>query len=691
VRSLWSLIALALSTGVPGALPAQDQPALEEIIVTAEAREEELQDVPVAVTAFSAGEIQAAGIESTSDFIALTPNVTFDDSFTVGNSFVTVRGVAQINNADSPMAIVIDGVPQNNQKQFKMDLYDIERIEVVKGPQGALYGRNAIGGAVVIATRPPTDEFESYLQVGAGNGGFIRANAAISGPLVEDSLFFRLAGSFKESDGLIRNTYLGEKVDFYDSGDVRGKLTWFATENLIVDFRIASSRLDGGAIYDVAFFDDTGPENTNTEQSPVTDILGDSERDIDELTLKLDWLVAGGTFTSITASTHVKEDYYGDLDFCNPVDCPDGLFGFGQVDQTQSLDVEMLSQEFRFTSPGDEPFRWLAGAYLLDTQRDLDALATLVDLGGFPVVDSFEKNDNLAWAVFGKVDYDFDERWEISASLRYDDDTRDQTDALTGTSRKISFDAWQPKATLTWHFTDDQLLYATYAKGFRSGGFNGIGGRAFQDETVDNYEIGYKSTHLNRRLRVNAAAFHSQSHDFQFFFVDLNAGGAQVIDNLDKVSLEGFEVETEALITDTWRVFGGVGLLDSSIDAFDPDLTVPAQIGNKSPKTTDYTFNVGTQIDFPLGPLTGSIRADYERRGDRYWHPDNVDVMGPVSLLGLRASVHGESWTLTLWGRNISDEFYYEDFNAVPFTGLPWNIGFPAKPDTYGVDFRYDF
>ena len=208
---------------------------------------------------------------------------------------------------------------------------------------------------------------------------------------------------------------------------------------------------------------------------------------------------------------------------------------------------------------------------------------------------------------------------------------------------------------------------------------------------MDSFEIGYKSMHLDNRLRFNAAAFYADSTDFQFFFVDLNAGGAQVIDNLDEVSLSGLEIEFEALLTDNWQIFGGLGLLDSSIDAIAPDLGVPAQVGNKSPRTTDSSINLGTEFTFAVGALDAALRLDYERRGDKYWHPDNVDVMGPVDLLNLRASIGNDTWSIAVWGRNIGDEFYYEDFNAVAFTGLPWNIGFPAKPDSYGIDFRYQF
>lgn len=667
-------------------------PALEEVMVTAELRSENLQEVPIAVTAFTADEIVSRGIESTADFVSLTPNVTFDDSFTVGNSFVVVRGVTQINNADSPVAIVVDGVPQNNQKQFKMELYDVERIEVLKGPQGALYGRNAIGGAVNIVTKAPTNEFEGYLTAGAGNGGLQKFQGAVSGPIIEDELLFRVAGSYRESDGLIKNTFLDTEVDFVESYDLRARLQWFPAEALSVDFRVATSQLEGGAVYDAAFINGTSPDNTNQKASPITDILGDSERTIDEVTIKVDYTMDAGTFTYIGGFTDITEDYYGDLDFCNPVDCPAGFFGFGQVDQAQELDVELLSHELRFTSADDQRLRYTAGLFFIDTDRSLSTVATLTQLGNIPIVQSLEENDNSAWAVFAQASFDLTDALEITASIRFDEDDREQTDASTGASRDASYDEWQPKLTLTWTPAEDQLLYATYARGFRSGGFNGIGGREFLPETVDNFELGYKSTWMNDRLLFNAAAYAAESNDFQFFYVDFNAGGAQVIDNLKEVSLRGLEVEIKYLASENLSFYASAGFQDSDIEDFDANLGVPAERGNRSPRTTDHTINIGGLYETPISQtLSAFLRVDYEIRGDRYWHTDNVDVMDSVDLLGARVGVTADRWSITAWGRNLTDEFFYEDFTAQTFSGLPSNIGFATRPRSYGVDFRFEF
>lgn len=693
-------LVVSVSLASAGALAQSQEPseaqsgrlALEEVMVTAELRSENLQEVPVAVTAFTADEIVNRGIESTADFVALTPNVTFDDSFTVGNSFVAVRGVTQINNADSPVAIVVDGVPQNNQKQFKMELYDVERIEVLKGPQGALYGRNAIGGAVNIVTKAPSNELEGYLSAGAGNGGLQKIQGAISGPIVKDELMFRLAASYRERDGLIKNTFLNQEVDFLESYDVRAKLLWLPSDDLTVDFRIATSELEGGAVYDSAFIDGTSPDNTNQERSPITDILGESERSIDELTLKIDYALAGGTLTYIGSYTDITEDYFGDLDFCNPVDCPAGFFGFGQVDQAQDLEVELMSHEIRFTSSDDQRLRYTGGLFYIDTERSLTTIATLADLGNIPIVQNMEDNDNSAWAVFAQADFDLTDALELSVSMRYDEDEREQTDAATGATRDASFDEWQPKVTLTWTPADNHLFYATYGRGFRSGGFNGVGGREFLPETVDNFELGYKSTWMDDRLLLNVAAYRAESDDFQFFYVDFNAGGAQVIDNLEEVLLTGLELELKWVATENLSFYASGGFQDSDIEAFNPNLGVPAARGNKSPRTTEHTINLGALYEASLSAtLDGFFRVDYEIRGDRYWHPDNVDVMDSVNLLGARIGVAAERWSITAWGKNLGDEFFYEDFNAQTFTGLPSNIGFATTPRSYGIDLRYDF
>jgi iron complex outermembrane recepter protein len=695
-RTVLYPLAVALLTAMSAASadpPPTADDRLADVVVTAQRREQKLQDVPVSVIAFSELAIQQAGIRNTADVMAMSPNVSFDQSFTVGNSFITMRGIEQINNADPPVAVVVDGVPEGNQKQLKMELFDVERIEVLEGPQGALYGRDAIGGAINIITKQPTNSFSGFAQIGGGSGSEREGTFAASGPIVPDTLLFRVSGEYKDYDGQITNSYLDQKVDFYTSKDVRGRLLWFASDAIKVDLRFAHTDNFGGATYDVAI-PNTVTDPTNAQNlDPHADILGNSELQSDEGTLKADWKLAPGTLTWITGWTKLNEKYYGSLGFCNPVDCPGGFFGLGSLDQHQDLDVRLTSHELRFTSDASSAFRYIVGAYYLSTHRYLLTTAHLLDVVGQPaIVDSNEYDNNTAYAGFAQLDWDIAKGTTLDLSGRYDKDERNQTDETALTQRSQDFDAFQPKLTVSHKYDPTQLTYFTYSTGFRSGGFNGIGQLApFKKELLRNFEVGYKSTWLDQRLTFNVAAFVERDTDFQFFYVDLAAGGAQVISNLSSVGIVGGEIETQMVLTPGWTAYLNLGLLDSKIRAFDPNLGVPAAVDNKTPKTVPEKINIGTQKEWTFNGYTASARVDLEHRGKKYWDTSNVDVMNAVDLLSARAALKHGPWELAVAGRNLLNKYYFEDFNAKTFTGLPNNIGWPAQPRFFEATLRYDF
>ena len=714
-----TLLALALSA----AGPALAQQQLEEIVVTAQYREQNLQEVPVAVTAFTADEISRAGIESTQDFINLTPNMTLDDSFTIGNTFVQVRGVAQINNADSPVAIVIDGVPQNNQKQFKQELFDIERIEVLKGPQGSLYGRNAIGGAVNIVSKAPSDDLEAQIKVGAGNGGLKKVNGVISGPIAEDKVYYRLAAAYKDFDGVVDNTFLDTEVDFYTTKDIRGRLLWNINDALTADFRLSWSDADGGCCYDTFRFNPAtgnapnplGLSNPNANEftEPAMNILGRTDvLESTEITAKLTYESEPGEFTYILNHTEVEEDYFADLDFTDGVENSLGFFFtnffFGGMpvaaDQQQLLDVDLTSHEFRFTSPDDRRLRWIAGLYYLQTDRTLATIAgfdfqpttpvfSRDQFSGVAFVNLLDDNDNDAWAVFGQLEYDLTDDLELALGLRYDRDERNHMGFVVGTDvatdRSETFSDLQPRVVLTKQWNEDALTYVSYSRGFRSGGFNGpaLGSTPFKEETLDNFELGFKSTWADQRVLFNGALFYGLSEDFQFFFVDL-VTASQVIANIDEVDILGLELEVQALVSDGWSVYGTLGYTDAEIEK---SLARPQDEGNHAPKNQEYTFNIGTQYAFPMGNMEGRFRVDYERRGRKYWHPDNQNSMDPFGLLNARFSIEGDRYTVAAWAKNLQDREYWQDYNAAAFSGAFGDIGFLGRGRTVGVDFEYRF
>jgi iron complex outermembrane recepter protein len=674
---------------------------LENITVTAQGRAQALQEVPISVKTFSAKQIEQMGITSTQDFINLTPNVSFDNSFTFANSFITIRGVSQLNNADSPVAVVIDGVPQNNQKQLKMNLFDIQRIEVLKGPQGALFGRNAIGGAITIETKQPTNTVEGFGGVEVGNGDTVSVSAGISGPIIDNKLLYRIAGESRSAGGLIENTYLGENVDkVKHDNSLRAKLLAFATDDLQLDFRVNLNEYAGGATWDSR----VASGDANDIESPRSNILGHTQGHTNDFSFKAQYSLAGGTLSAITSYTDLAEKYRGDIDFSNPVDLPGGFLNLGiQVGQGQNLDVKMLSQEVRFTSADDKPFRWIAGALFLNTKRDLETRA-FIDTDSDPsqydtgtaLIDRSEHNNNNAYSLFGQVEQDFSTATTLALGLRYDRDERHQTDvgpdAATNADgdRKKAFNSLQPKLTLTQHLTSNVIGYGTYSTGFRSGGFNAPGLPEFKSETLQNFELGLKSTLLDKRLFLNGSVFYANSKDFQYFYVRA-ADGAQLINNLDRVHITGVDIDFQYLPVAGLQFDGGLGTTNSRIKANAAD---PTTVGHYTPKAMPFKATLGAQYTMAVAAnLTGTARVDVEHRGKRYWQIDNADVESAMNLVNLRLSLSQakDRWSVYLYGKNVTDKKYYADYNPAAYSGLGYAIGSLAQPRTFGIGAKVRF
>src|SRR5580692_6752838 len=229
---------------------AADSDELEEIVVTARKREESLQNVPVAVDAFSAQTIQSAGIESPRDFVAMVPNMTLVEVQNVGNSFITIRGISQARNSEPSVAVLVDGVLEPNPYEFDQELNDIKEIEVLKGPQGALYGRDAIGGAIIIQTADLSDHFEGSVKAGIGNGLSEKAQAAVSGPIDDaGTLRYRASLNFYNTDGYLENVALGQKADPYRDYSGRLRLVWKPSDQWTADLRFMRDRVDTTAYY----------------------------------------------------------------------------------------------------------------------------------------------------------------------------------------------------------------------------------------------------------------------------------------------------------------------------------------------------------------------------------------------------------------------------------------------------------
>lgn len=697
-------------TSAQGASAEADSAGLETIIVKSQRREEKLQDVPVAVKAFSAKQIDEAGIKGTQDFINMTPNMSIDNAQEYGNSYVVIRGLTSFNGADLPVAVVVDGVPQGNQFQLKMNLFDVQSIEVLKGPQGALYGRNAIGGAINIETKQPKNKFEGFGGFEVGNGGAIELSGGGSGAIVDDLVLLRVVGQTKKSNGLIENTFLGKKVDGIDHDDsLRAKLAVIASDAVKLDFRASTNDYKAGATWDSIVNPPGTVRTPNDIVPPRSNLLGQSWGTTGDFSFKADVETGLGVVTAITGYTKLTENYRGDLDFSNAQDLPGGFLGFGfQAGQGQSSDVKMLSQELRITSPSTQSLRWIAGTYYLNTKRS-NILKAFVDTNGQlsqwddpakTIINRSDSNNNTATAYFGQLDYDLTRDLTLSGALRYDRDERNQHDLNTGESRAATFDSLQPKVTLTRKFTSNVMSYATYSTGFRSGGFNGAGLPDFKAENIKNYEVGTKTTLLDKRLILNAAVFYSQAKDFQFFHVDA-VTAAPIIANIDKVDIKGLDIDFRYLPAKGWQLDGGIGIADSKIMQ---NAAEPASVGKYTPKANPLKANLGIQYMTPvIANVNGSIRLDIEHRGKKYWAPDNVAVSDALDLINLRfgLSESKDKWSASLFVRNLTDKKYYADYNPAKYSGLSYNVMSPtpmpldigslAPPRTFGLEAKFRF
>jgi iron complex outermembrane recepter protein len=722
VRTAAQLLA---GTAVLLAMPALAQNAAAaaatedtgEIIVTATRRADTVQNTPAAITAFNAAAITSAGIERPGDFIGLTSNVNLVETQNAGNAFVIIRGITQARNSEPSVAVIVDGIQQVNPAQFNQELFDIEQIEVLKGPQGGLYGRNAIGGAIIIKSKAPTNELSGKITAGVDNGFGYYVRGNVSGPIAEN-LKFRLSGSWYDTDGFIENSFLNEKADPIKDLNLRGNLLWTPTDGLDVDLRVAYSNLQTQALY----FNIVNDVNDTSLPVRVNN-RGQNDREMWNAALKVRYSGDWGTVQNVFSYDRVTEVLTGDAFNFLPI--RESLFfqffGF-DLNQSQYLEVDAWSNELRYESPADRPLQFTAGTYMVGTKRYIST-GNMIDTGAgvFPVFRTPSTNplnpqfsfladsqDNFAWAVFANTSWKVNDQLRVDASLRYDRDNRENTtltptaflpnvpgfpQGVTGEVRERSFQSWQPKVTITWKPVDNVTLYGGWSRGFRSGGFNqtGVGGVAasngivgvndiFEAEVAETFEVGLKTQTSDRLLTFNAAAFTTRTEN-SYFFVFLAANSTQNLGNVPLAQIKGFELEATLRPMKGLDISAGLGYTDSEIKRF----ADAAQIGNELPLISRYTLNAGINYVAPLSDtLNLNARVDYRRTGRTWWDVQNSTSRNPVDIVDARLGFSGERWSVTAFSQNLFNEIYNAEFS-------PGGFVFKARPRRYGIEASFNF
>ena len=687
------LVGLSFATVFVAPSIAQDaDDTVDEIIVTSRYRAEKLSDVPDSITPFTLEEIERYRIERINRVASLTPNLRFSDDQEVGVSTLVIRGVRQNRGTGQPpVSYRIDGVSATNNLLTTQELFDLESVDVLRGPQGALYGRNAIGGAVLIATRQPTATPEFRLRFTAAEGQDYTLAGTASGPLAGDNLLGRFSFRVQDREGQLRNAYLDNQyVDYKESSAFRGKLLFEPNDRLTIDLRAHYLDQDGGSGYFMPgsdFYLPLPPPNPPIivdvpEYEIQSNKIGESFVRSSELSAKIDYELGWATLTSITSFTDVDSGNDQDLDqtFVEAIDIV-------VIDNS-----ETIAQELRLVSDDDRQLRWVAGISYFSQERFRSLATTFLGTPVPPAAQDLELED---LAVFGSLSYDVSDRLELTLAFRWDEETpRDITQGRSKTFREL-----QPKVSLAYNIREGLLGYVTVGKGFRAGGFNNLAPGSnfepgFDKESLISYEAGLKASAYDGRLRAGMSLFFIDYTDQQYFLFDQT--GTQANINVPKSEIAGGELELTAQATDSLLLNLGVGFTDSEIVEYEdiPGVLVPASeiIGKNVPGAPVLSLNLAMQHTAALSDSLDLVsRIDFEHRGKTYWTLDNVDTQEAYNLTNLSIALEKERWSTRLYVNNVFDEEYIEWFFGARFIGLPADIAWPSKPRQAGIEFSFSY
>ncbi len=664
---------------------------IAEVTVTARRRQESLQRVPEQITVFTSSDIVNAQITSYQDFANLTPNFQSFENFRKGVFNITVRGIPTVQGGEVPVTVLVDGVQVSGLDFINQDLFDLQNIQVVRGPQGAVYGRGAIGGAILINTLKPADEFEGGVEAAyTSEIDEYRATGSVSGPIVKDVARFRLAASHADREGFIDNSLAGGQCDFVEETIFRGRLLLQPSENLSIDAK--ANYLDGFTYATcLNFSTDADPflgDGENWPSDLPRDFKQFDDREIQEYSLKIDYETPLGTLTSATGYQLSESFSPGDVDF-GPVIQP--------VFFENPVDVDSWNTDLHFVSKPVNNLRWILGGFFQDrtTENFL-----VVGIGPPPIqppffFNSVQEDISKASAVYGELTYEPSDKAELSVALRYDEDKRESQDVtVPGSFIEETFTELQPRASFAYRWNEDLMTYVTIGRGFRSGGFNsladiqavGLTDRRFDEETATTYEAGLKGTFMDGLLNVNAALFRTDFDNQQFFFVD-TVNIARVVITFPETRINGAELELNLRPMQGLDLNASLGIADGEVQeggTFAPDDVA-------SPNSHEYTFNLTGQH---LTSLTRRIdlrtRLDYERRGPIYYDRQNRFRYHETDFLNAFLAFEWGNYTVALFGRNITDE-------RIPTTFFTDGGGpgihqfFQNLPRRYGLQFRARF
>jgi len=722
-------ILIGVSTGMLGSanaetLPIEDtavsETAIERIMVTATKRAGTLQSAPVTINAFTGESLEKGGLESTWDLQASTPGLLVGGNVRAGQLYMRGIGSDSIGTAaDGSSTVHIDGVYLARPEALLSDFIDVDRIEVLKGPQGTLYGRNSVGGTVNLISKAPTDEFSADAGIELGNYNKIRTTLTVNGGLSENvSGRFSMLKSTR--DGYVENIESTghESFDNEDMFSVRGSLLFLLGEN--ADFTLNA---------DYSEYDDNGVVNVPIDLNPLLEGRGGVVYDdpfktasnTNTYELRKYWGISGKynyafedmDFLSLTAYRDTYQDTYFNT----------SAQSFNHARFTPTTDHNQFTQEFQLSSSTGNDFEWLVGLYYFKEEGfyNPQVLFNFADRPGDNenapswYGDFFSYDDTTAYAAFFNGSYAISDRVNITAGLRYSNEDKDHSfkliDITAGagddpglTKQTGSWSALTPKVGVDFQINDDNFLYASYSEGFKSGGFDAFsGGDSVEPETVNAFEIGSKNMLFNDSLMINLAAFYYDYKDLQVnsFHPVLIA----IRSNAASATVQGLEMDITARPTKQLSIDFGLALLDATYDDFisPPNAATasPAEIeagfvqlkGNSLRNAPEVSFSASIEYTIPLsnsGEISLRLDGSYQSEVfyTQYNTPGNNQEAYGLANARIGYTAPNDQWELSAFVQNIADKHYWS--SAVEFGNIGL-MGANGNPRTFGVKLKYNF
>jgi iron complex outermembrane receptor protein len=712
---------------------------LEEIVVTARKKEESLQDVALSVSAMGPQEIAANFAVDLRDLVYISPNLVLDDTNQgpggVAAAYIRGIGVSEVEkNFDPAVGVVVDGIFLGTMTGSILRGFDLERVEVLRGPQGTLFGRNTIGGVIKVDRSRPTMELGGKVQAGYGDYETSEVNGIFNWGDGE-TIGVKLSGAYRNQDeGYFTNLTTGREdgQSEYKSGGMN--VLWAPADNLELELTTVIERTDqdSNQLLNVGqpgqvFCDVYGwcsPSTTTPVSGDRYNLLQafdnytwpfatpDPEFDFNGLS-PYDSTFDANTY-QLEARIDVSDDYR--LDF---------ITGWWDTEEKVITDwdavtdllfhtdrpaeYQQMTNELRLTYDGDGPLSYTVGAYQWNSEYEIRLLSWISFFvpGAFFEVPQTTNQDSESTAFFFEGDYEFTDAWTLTLGGRWTEDEKESVQAgNVNASAEEDWSEFTPKAALKYRLNDDSMIYTLYSRGYRAGGFNGrvdsveTAVTPYDPETVDNYELGYRSEWLDRNMIFNATVFYMDYKDKQEEIQQPSAtsGTGQVtrVVNAATATVQGIELELTWLAMEGLTIRSNLGLLDAEYDDFDVDTGTP---GN--PNIVDFS-----NLDFRRAPdITYDITADYEwqagpgmallHAGVRYLDEHEVDFANKPelhndsqTLVDASFTYDLDNWYGSVFGRNLTDEDGYQI--GFDVAGL-WSYASPRPPRTWGVEIGYRF